>query len=315
VVLANGDAGGGGPNLPDFVRALPAAVWTHTTGPIAPDKVAGKVVAVIGAGSNAFDAAGVALEAGAAEVHLFNRRPYIDYQGQLPTAAPRPPAPPVDRGYVNSLEMGYELPDVVRWRNFLLGERRVASVPLDSMQRAVAFNNFHIHLSTSLADVGLAANGKIVAKAGRESLRFVHMIAATGYRIDLAEQPELARVHEQVALWRDRYQPEKGEESSAGALHPYLGSGFEFLPRAGTGAEYLRNIHCFNLAAALSFGVPVGDVPSMILHPRLVTAIERDFTVAGVDIATNQRFIEAPLTPPDPAPYERAVTGSARNAA
>ena len=315
VVLANGYAGGGGPSLPDFVRALPAAVWTHTTGPIAPEKVKGKVVAVIGAGSNAFDAAGVALEAGAAEVHLFNRRPYVDYQGQLPSATPRPPAATVDRGYVNSLEMGYELPDVVRWRNFLLGERRVASVPLDSMQRAVAFKNFHIHLSTSLADVALAGNGKIVAKAGRKSLRFDHLIAATGYRVDLADQPELARVHEQVALWRDRYQPERGEENSAGALHPYLGAGFEFLPRAGTDAEYLRNIHCFNLAAALSFGVPVGDVPSMILHPRLVTAIERDFTVAAVDIAANQRFIDGPLTPPDPAPYEKAVEGHARDAA
>ena len=54
-------------------------------------------------------------------------------------AAPRPPAPPVDRGYPNVLELAYELPDVVRWRNFLLGERRVASVPLDSLQRAVAF--------------------------------------------------------------------------------------------------------------------------------------------------------------------------------
>jgi cation diffusion facilitator CzcD-associated flavoprotein CzcO len=315
VVLANGYAGGGGPNVPDFMRALPAGVWTHTTGPIATDKVAGKVVAVIGAGSNAFDAAAVALEAGAAEVHLFNRRPYIDYQGQLPTAAPRPPAVPVDRGYANSLEMGYELPDVVRWRNFLLGERRVASVPLDSMQRAVAFKNFHIHLSTSLTDVALAGNGKVNAKAGRKSLRFDHLIAATGYRIDLAEQPELARVHGEIALWRDRYQPEKGEENAAGALHPYLGAGFEFLPRAGTGADYLRNIHCFNLAAALSFGVPVGDVPSMGLHPRLVTAISRDFTKAEVDVAANQRFIDAPLTPPDPAPYEKAVEGRARAAA
>ncbi len=309
VVFANGYAGGGGPSLPDFVRALPTGVWTHTTGPIAPEKVAGKVVAVIGAGSNAFDAAAVALEAGAAEVHIFNRRAYVDYQGQLPGAAPLASAPPVDRGYSNGLEMGYELPDIVRWRNFLLGERRVASVPLDSLQRAVAFKNLHIHLGTSLADVAVAGNGKIVAKAGSKSMRFDHLIAATGYRIDISEVPELARIHESIALWRDRFEPAKGEENTGGALHPYLGPGFEFLPRAGTAAEFVRNIHCFNLAAALSFGIPVGDIPSMILHPRLVTAIARDLTKADVDIAVNERFINAPLVPPDPAPYRQAVVG------
>jgi cation diffusion facilitator CzcD-associated flavoprotein CzcO len=183
------------------------------------------------------------------------------------------------------------------------------------MERAVAFKGFHIHQSTSLADVAMAGNGKITAKAGRKTMRFDYLIAGTGYRVDLAAQPELARIHEHVALWRDRFMPAKGEENAAGALHPYLGAGFEFQPRAATGAEFLRNIHCFNLAAALSFGVPVGDVPSMGLHPRLVTAISRDFTIGEVDVAANQRFFDAPLTAPDPAPYEKAVEGRARAAA
>ncbi|HEX7089557.1 MAG TPA: FAD-dependent oxidoreductase, partial [Longimicrobiales bacterium] len=34
LVLANGYAGAGGPNVPEFMRALPPAVWTHTTGRI-----------------------------------------------------------------------------------------------------------------------------------------------------------------------------------------------------------------------------------------------------------------------------------------
>jgi cation diffusion facilitator CzcD-associated flavoprotein CzcO len=315
LVLANGYAGAGGPNVPDFVRSLPSAVWTHTTGRIPVETLARKVVGVIGAGSSAFDAAAVALESGAAEVHLFNRRSYIEYQGQAPQSPPRPAAPPVDRGYPNVLELAYQLPDVVRWRNFLLGDRRVASVPLDSVERVVAFNGFHIYLDTSLSDVTLAGNGKVVAKAGRQTFRFDHVIAATGYRIDLAAQPELARIHEGVALWRDRYRPAPGEESTAGGNHPYLGAGFEFLPREETGAEFLRNIHCFNLAAALSFGIPVGDVPSMVDHPRLVLAIARDLYLEGVDTAAHERFINAPLVPPDPAPYQRAVEGNAREVA
>jgi cation diffusion facilitator CzcD-associated flavoprotein CzcO len=295
---------------------LPSSVWTHTTGQIPFDKLAGKVVGVVGAGSSAFDAAGVALESGAAEVHLFSRRSYIDYQAPAAPAAPGATAAvPVDRGYGGPLELHYDLPEVVRWRNFLLGERRVASTPLDSLQRAVAFKGLHIHLDTSLTDVALAGNGKVTAKAGRKTLRFDHVIAATGYRIDLAAQPELARVHEHVALWRDRFAPESGEDSEAGASHPYLGAGFEFLSRSATGAEYLRNIHCFNLAAALSFGIPVGDVPSVVDHRRLVSAIARDLFEEGVDIATHERFIDTPLVAPSAAPYERAVEGRGREVA
>jgi cation diffusion facilitator CzcD-associated flavoprotein CzcO len=311
LVLANGYAGAGGPNVPDFVRALPQNVWTHTTGAIPFDKMAGKIVGVIGAGSSAFDVAAVALESGAAEVHMFNRRAYVDYP-----ATPAPgAAPPPDRGYPNLLELSYELPDAVRWRNFLLGDRRVASAPLDSIERAVAFENFHLHLSSSLAGVEMAGDGKVGGHVGNRRFRFDHLIAATGYRIDLAAQPELKQIHESIALWRDRYRAAPGEENAAGGNHPYLGAGFEFLPRNETGAEYLRNIHCFNLAAALSFAIPVGDVPSTVDQPRLITAIARDLYVESVDTAAHERFINAPLTAPDPAPYQRAVATPARAAA
>jgi cation diffusion facilitator CzcD-associated flavoprotein CzcO len=303
IVLANGYAGAGGPNVPDFIRALPPELWTHTTGNIPFEALTGKVVGVVGAGSSAFDAAAVALENGAAEVHLFSRRSYIDY--------PAPPAPqaapPPDRGYPNVSELAYELPDTVRWRNFLLGDRRVASVPLDSLERAVAFDDFHIHLNSSLSDVARSADGKVAGKVGSRQFRFDHLIAATGYRIDLAAQPELARIHGAIALWGDRYKPSAGEENAAGAAHPYLGAGFEFLPRNATGAEYVRNIHCFNLAAALSFGVPVGDVPSVVDQPRLVTAIARDLYLDRLDTAAHERFIHLPLTAPSSAPYDRAV--------
>jgi FAD-dependent urate hydroxylase len=318
LVLANGYAGAGGPSVPDFLRKLPQTVWSHSAGRLPEELFKGKVVGVIGAGSSAFDAAAVALEAGASEVHLFNRRAYIDYQGQVPRPAGSPPptpAAPADRGHANFLELSYELPDVIRWRNFLAGDRRVASVPLDSLQRAVAFPGFRIHLNANLAEVALSGNGQVSGRVGPTAMRFDHLIAGTGYRIDLSAQPELARIHEHIALWRDRFQPAPGDESTAAGLHPYLGPGFEFLPRAQAGAEYLRNIHCFNLAAALSFAIPVGDVPSMVDHPRLVTAIARDLYVEGVDVAANQRFVNLPQVAPDPSPYERAVVGRARDAA
>jgi cation diffusion facilitator CzcD-associated flavoprotein CzcO len=308
LVFANGYAGAGGPNVPGLLRALPPEFWSHTASPIRFDAFKGKTVAVIGAGASAFDAAGVALENGAAEVHMFNRRAYVDYPGGAQ------PAEQVERGHANVLAMTYELPDEVRWRNFVAGERRVSSVPPDSIERVMAFDGFRLHLESSLSDVEIV-RGKVAAKVGRDSWRFDHVIAGTGYRIDLAAQPELAGIHDSIALWRDRYEPESGEDNAAGGVHPYLGAGFEFLPRAGKGADYLRNIHCFNLAAELSFGKPVGDVPSAADHPRIVAAIARDLYVESVDTAAHRRFIDVPTLPADPAPYEKAVQRNRRNAA
>ena len=301
VVLANGYAGAGGPNVPEFLRELPADVWTHTASPIRFDAFAGKIVGIVGAGSSAFDAAAVALESGAAEVHMFNRRPYVGYP------APRPPGTaPLDRGHPNVREMTYELPDIVRWRNFVARDRSVATVPVDSIDRVMVFDGFRLHLESSLSNVAFTG-GKVVANASGESWQFDHVIAATGYQIDLSAQSELAGIYESIALWRDRYRPEPGEENATGAIYPYLGAGFQFLPREGTGADYLRNIHCFNLSASLCFGKPVGDIPSTVDHPRLVSAIARDLYVESVDLAAHQRFVNAPPVPPDPAPYQRAI--------
>ncbi len=309
LVLANGYAGAGGPNVPGFLRALPAEFWTHTASPFREDTFAGKSIAIVGAGSSAFDAAAVALESGAAEVHVFNRRAYVGYP------APRPPGSPApDRGHSNVLALSYELPDAVRWRNFVSRERGVATVPMDSIERVMAFDNFRIHLETSLADVRIA-DGRVATNARGEAWQFDHMIAGTGYRIDLSAQPELAGIHESIALWGDRYEPEPGEDNAAAAIHPYLGPGFEFVAREGRNADYLRNIHCFNLSAMLSFGKPVGDIPSVADHPRLVMAIARDLYGESVDTEAHRRFFNAPSVPQDTAPYQQAVQGETQAAA
>ena len=309
LVLANGYAGAGGPNVPGFLSALPTEFWTHTAGRIPFETFAGKSIAIVGAGSSAFDAAAVALESGAAEVHVFNRRPYVGYP------APRAPGSPApDRGHANVLALSYELPDIARWRNFVSRERGVATVPMDSIERVTQFDNFRIHLESSLSDVRIA-DGRVAANAPGGPWQFDHVIAGTGYRIDLSAQPELAGIHESIALWRDRYEPESGEDNAAAAIHPYLGPGFEFLAREGTDANYLRNIHCFNLSAMLSFGKPVGDIPSVADHPRLVMAIARDLYRESVDTQAHRLFFNTPAMPQDPAPYQRAVQGGTQAAA
>ncbi len=304
LVLASGYAGAGGANVPAFLRRLPARLWAHTEKPIQFERLTGKVIGVLGAGASAFDAAGVALEHGAAEVHLYSRRAYVEY-----TNAPAPRIAPavVDRGYPNMSEMNHALPEEVRWRSQLGRERAVASVPLDSLHRAVSHDNFHLYLESPWDQVAVTGDGKVAVKSRGMTYRFDYVIAGTGYRVDLAAQPELVRIHDSIALWRDRYRPAPGEEDRASGAYPYLGAGFQFLPRQGTGADFLRNIHCANLAATVSFNALMGDVPSMVLQPQLISGIARDLFVEGIDLAVNERYFDMPVSPPDPAPYRHAV--------
>src|SRR3982074_3805752 len=60
--------------IPETLRHLPSSICVHTAQPIDFASLRGKTIAVIGAGASAFDNAAMALEAGAAEVHLFCRR-------------------------------------------------------------------------------------------------------------------------------------------------------------------------------------------------------------------------------------------------
>jgi FAD-dependent urate hydroxylase len=74
IVLATGQEGMGDWSIPKPLKALPASRCVHCAAPIDFDALRGKRVAVIGAGASAFDNAAMALEAGAATVHLLCRR-------------------------------------------------------------------------------------------------------------------------------------------------------------------------------------------------------------------------------------------------
>ena len=118
-------------------------------------------------------------------------------------------------------------------------------------------------------------------QAADGAYRFDFAIAGTGYAADPALRPEFADFARHILLWRDRYTPPSGEEDPFLGAHPYLGPGNEYLEKAPGTAPYLKDIHCFNPAGFVSFGVPVGDVPSMKRGLPTVTAqISRDLFLA-----------------------------------
>jgi cation diffusion facilitator CzcD-associated flavoprotein CzcO len=273
VLLANGFGGNGGTYTPDVLTTnLPPHLFAHTADDIDFAALRGKTVAVIGGAASAFDAAAVALEAGAGSVHLFARRAILA-------------ATPINRarGYPGAYDNYTELPDAVRWHQAIRYRRAGSTAPADAIQRVLKFPNFHLHLAAPL-QAARVEDGKIVATAGGQVYRFDFAIAGTGYFFDPAACSLLADFADKILLWRDRYTPPADEADPYLGSHPYLGAGQEYLEKVPGTAPYLRDIHVQNPAGFVSGGVPVGDVPSMKRSlPTVVARISRDLFLADLD--------------------------------
>jgi FAD-dependent urate hydroxylase len=284
IILCTGFTGNGGPYVPSVLSDLPTTHYAHTEAAIDFAAFRGKQVAVIGAAASAFDAAGVALESGAASVDLFARRPTI---AAVPITR--------SRGYPGAYDNYHALPDAVRWEQALRYRRWGSTPTTDAIERAVAFPNFRLHLAASWQSVRIE-DGRIVASAAGAEYRFDFAIAGTGYYVDLAARPELADVHRKILLWRDRFVPPPDDADDYLGAHPYLGAGHEYLEKTPGAAPYLRDIHLQNPAGFVSFGLPIGDIPSMKRDiPTIVARISSDLFLA--DHAAHQRRMTGDVAP------------------
>jgi cation diffusion facilitator CzcD-associated flavoprotein CzcO len=282
ILLANGFGGNGGTYTPELLTEnLPRHLYVHTADDIDFAALRGKTVAVIGGAASAFDAAAVALEAGAGSVHLFARRPVLA-------------ATPINRarGYPGAYDNYTELPDAVRWHQAIRYRRAGSTAPADAIQRVLKFPNFHLHLAAPWvaarqeADEIIAEVAEVagcLAEAGL-TYRFDFVIAGTGFFFEPAACPLLADFADKILLWRDRYTPPADEADPYLGSHPYLGAGQEYLEKVPGTATYLRDIHVQNPAGFVSGGVPVGDVPSMKRSlPTVVSRISHDLFLADLD--------------------------------
>lgn len=272
VLLCNGVAGNGGAFVPPVLAQLPASLVAHTSHDIDFAALRGKSVAVLGGAASAFDAAATALEAGAADVHLFVRRATL-------AAVPVSRA----RAYPGAYDNYHDLPDALRWAQALRFRRSGSTAPLDSIQRVTRFANFHLHPGSQW-ETARESTGRIAALVSGETFEFDLAIAGTGYFIDPSARPELADFASHILLWRDRYAPPAGDADEGLGAHPYLGAALEYIEKSPGQAPYLKDIHVYNPAGFVSGGVPVGDVPSMKRDiPAVVRRISRDLFFADLD--------------------------------
>jgi len=296
VILANGVQGNGKAFVPPVLDAAVAAgLAAHTSQEIDFAALAGKTVAVLGAAASAFDAAATALEAGARQVHLFARRDHI---ASTPVARVR--------GYPGFYDNYHQLPDALRWAVALRYRRAGAAPPADSVARALAFDNFHLHLGASWRAAEVV-DGRIRAQAGRQPPAFDFAIAGTGYATDPAARPELADIAAHILRWRDRFDAPPDQADAELAASPYLDSALAYQPKTPGTAPWLQDIHVYNPAGYASSGLPLGDIPSMRRDiPAVVARISRD--LLNADLALHRQRIGQEV-PPDFGPdfYRAAV--------
>jgi cation diffusion facilitator CzcD-associated flavoprotein CzcO len=274
IILSTGFAGSGGTYIPDVLTTnLPRTRYAHTEDAIDFAALRDKVVGVIGAAASAFDAAGVALEHGAAEVHLFARRATI---AAVPITR--------SRGFPGAYDNYHQLPDADRWHQAIRFYRAGSTPTTDAIERTVKFPNFHLHLSAPWTNAS-ERDGRVETTINGKTYQLDFVIAGTGYSADLASRPELRDFAGQILLWRDRYTPPPDEQDEMLGRSPYLGAGHELLPRHSDATPLLQHIHVQNPAGFCSFGLPIGDVPSMKRDiPVIAGRISADLFRADLEV-------------------------------
>jgi cation diffusion facilitator CzcD-associated flavoprotein CzcO len=271
LVLATGRDGLGGPFIPELFRALPKARWAHTVEAIDFAGLAGKSVAVVGAGSSAAENAAEALEAGAAQVVMLARRPEL---------------PRINKGLAAGhagMTLGYQdLPPARRWELTQYVADCQVPPPRGSMRRVGRHENFALWTGCPVRAVRVEGE-QVVLETKHGAVRADFVILGTGFTVDWARRPELARLAPAVALWRDRFLPEGGETHSL-ATQPFLGPALEFIEREPGQAAWVGRVHCFNFGGMLSHGKVTGDIPGISIGAeRLAAGLAQAFFAEDYD--------------------------------
>jgi len=272
IVLATGQEAMGNWTVPEPLRHLPARLLALASDRIDFGALAGKTVAVIGAGATAFDNAATALEAGAAEVHLLCRRAEIQLI--------QPYRWLTFRGFLRHF---CDLDDAWRWRFMRAILELREGFPQATYDRCAQFANFHLHEGTPIEaarEVGDAV--ELRTPRGIVSANFV--ICGTGTDIDVAERRELGKFADNIATWADRYDPPESERSPRLGRYPYLADDYAFTERVPGKTPWISNIHLFAFASTMSFGPSGSSINAMTTAiPKLVYGLTRGLFRADLE--------------------------------
>jgi cation diffusion facilitator CzcD-associated flavoprotein CzcO len=269
LILALGREGSGALRWPRFETFDPgkreAGVF-HSADEIDFAALKGKRVGVLGAGASAFDNAGEALEAGAAEVALFARRPHLPQVNKSKWTA----FPGFQHGYA-------ALDDARRWRFYTYIFSEQVPPPYESVLRCEKHKGFSVRFAEGWQDI---LPGPEV-KTSKGKSRFDALIVCTGFDVNMIERPEIASFRDAIDTWRSHISPGEARKFPEEARFPYLGDAFQLQGRAAG----LNRVHVFNWGSTMSHGALAGDIPGIqIGAERVAGGIARDLFVEDADL-------------------------------
>jgi len=274
VVLATGIDGSGQWEIPALIRdSLPPRLYAHTRDDIDFAALAGKRVAVLGAGASAFDNAATALDHGAREVTLCLRRPALVNVNAYRWAE-----------FVGFLRHLGDLPDTDKWRFIrqIVGMGQLP--PADTLKRARAHPGFRLHSGCAWHSIEVRGDRAVIHGGAGEDHVADFVIVGTGFVTDLSRRPELREVERHIARWSDRFTPPPGDGSADLLRHPYLGPGFEHTEKIPGEAPYLQYLFNYTFGGLLSLGFGGASISGMKYSiPRLVGGITRSLFVQDRD--------------------------------
>ncbi len=273
IVLATGIEGSGQWQVPGFIKNnLPEHCYSHTRHEIDFAQLKGKRVGVLGAGASAFDNASVALETGAADVRLYFRRK------SLPRVNPYRWAE-----FVGFLHHHADLSIEDRWK-FIVQILKMGQLPpTDTYHRATQHQSFSLHADSAWKSVKYTGEEiEVETTQGTEKLDFV--ICGTGFVTDLSLRPELAHMHQEIALWKDKYTPPAELRLEDLLRHPFLNEDFSFQGKEEASPEYLRYIHNYTFGCLPSMGFGGASISGMKYSiRRLISGLTRSLYAEDKD--------------------------------
>lgn len=280
IIFATGLEGAGGRNVPQSLfGTVPQKFWAHTDDPVDFESLRGKKVGVLGGGASAFDNAGAALEAGAAEVKSYMRRP------KMPVANPLR-----WMEFSGFLEHYPDWDDDHKWAF----TKRVLDVDQPATQtslwRCYDHDNFSLTFSSPWNAIRVEGDQVVVDIAGQEET-FDYLIAATGVAVDLGMRPELAEFVDDIQLWKDAYQPPAELAAPSLGVYPYLGLDFSFTAKPEHDAPWLSRLYHFAQGARITMGVTghqLSGLPAGV--DRIVWGITRDLFIENDDLVLQDFF-------------------------
>ena len=265
VVLATGVDGAGAWQVPPMIaQALPADRFAHTAQDIDFAALAGRRVAVLGAGASAFDNAAMALEHGAARVDLLARR------AALPTVNPYRWME--FAGFLNHFA---DLPDALKWRFMRTIFGMNQPPPQETFSRCAAHADFHLHVGAPLQALRMQGDA-IALETPKGAIAADFLIVGTGLVVEPALRPELAAAAPHIARWRDRFTPPAGEEDAPLGAFPYLTGDFAFTERVPGAAPWLARLRSSSFAAMASTASSAGISTLRPTVDRILRGISRD---------------------------------------